>query len=249
MSAARALPRIDFPFVSDRVDEHGAAYAGSQLQTQHYVNKRTSHLNEALAEEFPELRAAQISWRSPLAADGYREYWDQAFLKCVGLVQHADQLKAFWPAGGPHWDALAVVEFDGSERSGVILGEGKSYPSELYGGGCAAKPGSASRVLIENSLGWTQQQLGVVEKTAADWSGPLYQNANRLAHLCWLRSLGVRAWLVHLLFTADPHGPTTEPEWLAALKKTDHELGLAAIRVDHAGHVFLSAGNRSELVG
>jgi hypothetical protein len=235
--------------VTDRVDEHGAAYAGSQLQTHLYVNKRTSQLNEALAAAFPDLDAADIGWSSPLANDGHREYWDKPFLERVGLTQHADQLKAFWPAGGPHWDALAGVRFDGSERPGVILGEGKSYPGEFYGGGCAAKPGSASCELTETSLYWTGQQLGVIGKTADDWCGPLYQSANRLAHLCWLRSLGVRAWLVHLLFTADPHGPTTEPEWLAALEKTDQELGLAGIRVDHAGHVFLPAGNRSELIG
>lgn len=232
--------------MADRVDEHGAAYAGSQLQTQLYVNKRTSHLNESLAAEFPGLPAAGIEWFSPLAGDGYREYWDRAFLERVGLLQHVDALKSFWPSRGPHWDALAVVELDGSGRPGVILAEGKSYPGELYGGGCRAEPDSRKR--IEDSLAWTQQQLGVTSKTAADWCGPLYQNANRLAHLCWLRSLGVRAWLVHLLFTGDPHGPTTEPEWVAALKKADEELGLAGIPIEDASHVFLEAGTREDML-
>jgi len=234
--------------MADRVDEHGAAYAGSQLQTQLYVNKRTSQLNDALVTEFPGLPAGGIAWRSPLASDGYREYWDRAFLEHLGLIQHVDALKAFWPTGGPHWDALAVVELEGSDRPGVILAEGKSYPAEFYGGGCAAEQASSSRKLIEDSLSWTQQQLGVNGKTAADWCGPLYQNANRLAHLCWLRSLGVRAWLVRLLFTGDPHGPTTEPEWLAALKKADTELGLAGLGVEHAGHVFLEAGTREDIL-
>ena len=57
-------------------------------------------------------------------------------------------------------------------------------------------------------------------KTPADWCGPLYQNANRLAHIYWLRSLGFRAWLVHLLFVDDKHGATSEAQWEAALLKT-----------------------------
>jgi hypothetical protein len=66
-------------------------------------------------------------------------------------------------------------------------------------------------------------------------------------HLCWLRSLGVRAWLCHLLFTDDPHRPTSRAEWLTALGNADNELGLAGIRLEHAGHVFLAAGSRAEL--
>jgi hypothetical protein len=104
-----------------------------------------------------------------------------------------------------------------------------------------------SRTLIEKSLGWTQAQLGVRTKTSADWCGPLYQNANRLAHVYWLRSVGVRAWLVHLLFIDDPHGPTSEPEWEAALKKTDDELGLTGLTVAAVGHVYLPAGRYDEL--
>jgi hypothetical protein len=39
--------------------------------------------------------------RVALADDGYREYWDHGFLGRVRLAHHADQLKTFWPAGGP----------------------------------------------------------------------------------------------------------------------------------------------------
>src|SRR4051812_39438837 len=138
--------------MADRTDENGAAYAGSQLQTQLYVNKRTETLNDAIRETFPELTEASFQWRSPLAADGYAEYWDRAFLEAVELGHHSTDLKAFWPRGGPHWDALAVVNVPGSTRPGVLLGEGKSYPGELYGSGSQAKPKSMSRTLIEKSL-------------------------------------------------------------------------------------------------
>jgi hypothetical protein len=234
--------------VADRVDESGAAFAGSQLQTQLHVNKRTGELDDAIREEFPELAGAAFEWRSPLAADGFAEYWDRAFLDRVDLGHHAADLKAFWPTGGPHWDALAVVKRPGSDRPGVLLGEGKSYPGELYGSGCQAEPGSPSRTLIEKSLGKTQERIGVSSKRPADWCGPLYQNANRLAYVYWLRSLGVRAWLVHLLFLDDPHGPTSASEWEAALNKADEELGLTGITVDAAGHVLLPAGTRNELL-
>lgn len=214
-----------------------------------YVNRRTDELDAAIRRGFPDLGDATIEWRSPLAADGYAEYWDKAFLDRVDLGHHAAELKAFWPTGGPHWDALAVVRTPESSRPGVILAEGKSYPGELYGSGCQAKPRSVSRVLIEKSLAATQQRLGVVGKTPGDWCGPLYQTANRLAHLQWLRSLGVRAWLVHLLFLADPIGPTDAATWENALAEANEQLGLDGIVVDGAGHILLGAGTREELLG
>ncbi|HEY8583312.1 MAG TPA: hypothetical protein VIL49_10200 [Capillimicrobium sp.] len=231
-----------------RVDETGAAYAGSQLQTQLYVNRRADQLGDAIRAELPELSGATLTWRSPLAADRYREYYGQAFLDRVGLGEHAAALKAFWPPRGPQWDALAVVELPGSGRPGVLLCEGKSYPGELLGGsGTTAAPGSESRQLIEKSLAWTQQRLGVEGKTGADWAtSPVYQSANRLATLQWLRSLGVRAWLVHLLFVDDPHGPTTPDEWGAAVRQADEMLGLSG-PVPGAGHVLLPAGRQEEL--
>jgi hypothetical protein len=78
---------------------------------------------------------------------------------------------------------------------------------------------------IEKTLAWTQGRLGVALDTDP-WVGPLYQNANRLAHLCWLRSRGVRAWLAHLLFTDDPHGPTSADEWEHAVRMPTRRSGL-----------------------
>jgi hypothetical protein len=44
-----------------------------------------------------------------LTGKNYAEHWDAAFLNRLDLEAHADALKRFWPSGGPHWDALAVV--------------------------------------------------------------------------------------------------------------------------------------------
>jgi hypothetical protein len=227
-----------------RLDNSGAAYKGSQLQTQLWVNRRPEQLAEVLAGPFPELAAADIDWRSPCAAENYREYQDAAFLKAVGLAGYAEQLVGnFWPRGGPVWDGLAVANLKG-ER-GVILVEGKSYVGELFGGGCQATPTSQER--IDAALARTQRWLHL-EPDPARWCGRLYQSANRLAHLYWLREVvGVRAWLVHLLFVADPHGPTTADDWKQAMTAADTELGLTK-PVDGAGHVMLQAGTREELV-
>ena len=234
--------------MADRVDENGAAYAGSQLQTQLYVNKRTAALDDAIRAVFPELAGATLVWRSPLAGDGYREYWDTAFLQRLGLHKHVDALKRFWPTGGPHWDALGLVHLPDENTPGALLAEGKSYPNEmLKGSGTAASGGSPSRALIENSLAWTQGRLGIPLDTDK-WTGPLYQNANRLAHAQWLQSRGVRTWLVHLLFTGDPHGPTGEKEWEQAVATAEADLGLANRKVALAGHVLLPAGTREELI-
>jgi hypothetical protein len=162
--------------MADRVDENGAAYAGSQLQTQLYVNKRTTELDASIRAALPELADATLEWRSPLARDGYREYWDAAFLARLGLDEHVNALKRFWPTGGPHWDALALVYQPGDGRPGVLLAEGKRYPNEmLKGSGTTAAGGSPSRALIEKSLAWTQGRLGIPLDTNA-WTGPLYQN-------------------------------------------------------------------------
>jgi hypothetical protein len=129
-----------------------------------------------------------------------------------------------------------------------MLAEGKSYPDEMLKGSSAGATDPDSKRTIEKALAWTQGTLGIPLDVEA-WTGPLYQNANRLAHVYWLRSRGVRAWLVHLLFTGDPHGPTSEVEWENAISEADKRLGLDEVVVEAAGHVLLPAGKRDELVG
>jgi hypothetical protein len=222
---------------------HAPGPKGSQLQTQLYVNRRREHLDAALVGEFPELATAGITWRSPLAEDDYAEYYDSAFLELLGLARLAPLLTDFWPESGPRWDALATVETDAG--SGVLLVEGKSYPRELLGKGCAASP--LSQMLIEAAIAHTQEWLGLTP-FPAPWCGPLYQTANRLAHLYFFRVIaGVPAWLAHLLFVDDPHRPTTAEQWEKAMAGASMELGLPRA-VPGAGHVMLPAGTLEELV-
>ncbi len=231
------------------MDDLGRAHAGSQLQIQIYVNRRPAELSRHVLAALPSLASlgANIRWVSPLESERFVEYQDRAFLRAVGLEHLASRLSAFWPSGGPVWDALAAVEFKKYPGvKGVILVEAKSHPPEVYGGGCKASP--RSRKKIEAALGETKRWLRVRED--ADWTGPLYQSANRLAHLYFFREVArVPAWLVNVYFFDDRHSPTSREEWEVALVQVKAESGLPGVAIPHAGEVFLCAGSRGELVG
>jgi hypothetical protein len=173
-----------------------------------------------------------IHWVSPLAADNYSEYRDKEFLGFIGAGHLAPKLREFWPRGGPCWDALARLD-----GGGCVLVEAKSHVPELYGNGCGAVGESLS--LIQSSLARTKAMLGV--SPDADWLGRLYQSANRLAYLYFLREIGkVDAFLASVYFTGDPHSHTTRQEWDEAIRTVNEELGIAS-PVPYSVSVFLGA--------
>ncbi|MBL7177378.1 MAG: hypothetical protein ISS66_16265 [Desulfobacteraceae bacterium] len=96
-----------------RVDDVGRAYAGSQLQIQLYVNRRSEELCQKVIQGLPDLASLypRLHWISPLENDKFAEYQDTAFLKACGLKNLSAELKAFWPHRGPVWDALATIEW------------------------------------------------------------------------------------------------------------------------------------------
>lgn len=232
-----------------RVDGFGRAYAGSQLQIQIFVNRHPAELSERLLEILPSLaeRNPRIRWVSPLESDGFEEYQDEAFVNAVGYGHVVESLNAFWPKGGPTWDALAVADLGGDEHSkGIVMVEAKSHPPEVYGRGCRAS--RRSRARIEEALLETKRWLGVSED--ADWTGPFYRSANRLAYLYFFReTIGVPAWLANVYFVSDPYLPTSIEEWRVALRQVKYEMGLTNITVPYAADVFLDAKDRRELVG
>jgi len=155
-------------------------------------------------------------------------------------------LRKFWPRGGPVWDALARVEYgEMNTGKGVLLVEAKSHPPEIYGSGCQASPKSRSK--IEEALLLTKRWLGVKEDI--DWTGPLYQSANRFAHLYFFREIAnVPAWLVNTYFLNDPHSPTEYAEWQRVLKEVKTELGISGFEVPFMADIFLEARDRIELI-
>lgn len=221
---------------------------GSKGQVRTYVNRRSAHLSRAVLRALPELarRDAVLVWTVPRAERELREPRDREFLKAIGRADLAPELARFWPAGGPSWDVLGVAVLPYGPP-GVLLGEGKSYPDEMKHP-CTA--GRASRSRIEQALAHARRELGVAEDRAGIWIDTYYQYANRLAHLVWLRSQGIEAWLVNLLFVGDStHGhPTTREQWETAIATVDEAMGLAR-RVDGLAEVYLPAVTQAEFIG
>jgi len=225
----------------------GRAQRGSRRQLQDYVNEHEEAITKAVMEALPprlQELDAHIRWVSPIAQDDYAEYRDGDFISAVQLGDSAGELASFWPTGGPSWDALAIVSDSARRtRSGVILVEAKSHISEIYGNGCQA--GLHSRDLIEKALTTAKEWCGA--NTDADWTGSLYQSANRLAHLYFIRErLKCPAWLVNVYFVNDPIGPAERDTWTAELQKVKRSLGLTH-NVPFTIDLFLPALNSAEV--
>jgi hypothetical protein len=214
---------------------------GSRRQLQDYVNEKADILSQTVLAALPprlaEL-AATIRWVSPLARNDYQECRDGDFLRAIGAENQSTRLADFWPSMGPCWDALGVItDPAGRLKPGAILVEAKSHIPEIYGNGCQA--GNSSLDKIDRALAETRQWLGV--EGDADWRGPLYQYANRLAHLYFLREKTEKpTWLVNLYFLDDPIGPTSQEEWRVEIPKVKRLLGING-QVPNAVDVFLPA--------
>lgn len=193
---------------------------GSLKNIQLLVNNRSSLINTQLVSAFPKLIKHNISWMSPLATDNFAEYRDEDFIVRVSLNKAKINLKSFWPNQGPQWDALAKTD-----KGAIILVEAKANIPEVVSPASGAKAVS-SRKLIAKSLQATKDFLGV--NNDIDWAGTFYQYTNRLAHLYFLRSKGVEAYLVNTYFTGDKSvdGPATKEEWMAALIVVNKYLGI-----------------------
>jgi hypothetical protein len=218
------------------VDASGRAYAGSQRQIQTYVNDSADVFSKAIAESLgtslpPSVR---IEWVSPLKREGYAEYRDGDFLRILGIQQYESELLTFWPKGGPCWDALARVWFSDG-HCGCVLVEAKSHVDEIYCSGCRASDGSRQQIL--RALCKTKAWLGVAPE--AEWTGRLYQSANRYAHLYFLRVVaGVDAFLTNVYFINDPHSRTTIQDWTATVREVKQQLGLT-VPVPFSGEVYI----------
>jgi hypothetical protein len=86
---------------------------------------------QILVNEHPEvidkaIGFGPVTWISPLRPDDYAEYWDDEFLRKLGLLPPEHPLDGFWPKGGPRWDVL------GRNRAGAaILIEAKAHEWEF----------------------------------------------------------------------------------------------------------------------
>lgn len=189
----------------------GRAERGSQKWLQRFVAEAPAALQPR--------GLPPLDWISPLAADGYAEYMDGAFLDKLDLARLKPALAEFWPRSGPRWDGLAVFD------DGVVLVEAKAHTDEfLTTSSKATDP--ASVAMIAAALSACRSALGADDRS--DWVRCYYQYANRLAHLWWLRGQGVPAHLlfVHFVGDAERKGPDSPREWEVAERAAHYALGL-----------------------
>lgn len=197
-----------------------AAERGSQKWIQLAVNDHTAFLDRSICEAFDFNRSESITWLSPLIEDEYAEYRDNAFVDRLSLKLPKRPLQEFWPRRGPQWDGLGRTD-----SGSVLLVEAKANLPELISS--ASQASAVSMSLIQTSLREVQDFLGV--EANIDWTGKLYQFANRIAHLYLLRELNqVPAYLVFVYFIGDKEvgGPGLVSEWKAALAVVKGVLGI-----------------------
>ena len=197
----------------------GVKNKGSQKYIQKLINLNAHLINRKIIEAFDLKENLNIEWVSPLLNDHYAEYRDKDFLSRLGLDALREDLRKFWPRGGPQWDALAMGD------DNIFLVEAKSHISEIRSSSRVKNPASVK--LIEKSLSDTRKFIG--SKTKADWLSYFYQYTNRLAHLYFLRELNKKkAFMVFIYFLSDSsmNGPETKEEWLGAISRMKEHLGI-----------------------
>ncbi len=197
---------------------------GSQKWIQKIVNDQPEILNSQIRRALKLPEEERIDWLSPLRADDYAEYRDEAFLNLLGVKLEKVPLRQFWPKGGPQWDALGKIS-----SGKLLLVEAKSHISELLSSLQAKDKGSKRK--IKASLKETKAYLHA--KATVDWSQSFYQYANRLAHLYLLKKNGLPAYLIHVYFINDVemNGPTSSLEWQGAIKLLNSYMGIGKHRL------------------
>ncbi|MEJ2120748.1 MAG: hypothetical protein P8Z76_08550 [Alphaproteobacteria bacterium] len=188
---------------------------------QELINKRSDLINGEVSTKLGIDRDSLIEWLSPLQDDQFAEYSDGDFLERLNIPLDSDELSKFWPASGPNWDGLARI---GSDK--VLLIEAKAHIGEMISGPSSAR-NELSVDLIRSSLASVQSYCAAPSNL--DWNGPVYQYANRVAHLYFLRNVhSINAHLGNVYFVNDREmgGPSTVDEWMGAIVLTKSLLGL-----------------------
>jgi hypothetical protein len=197
------------------------ASRGSQRWLQMAVARTPYLLDAALRRAGVMAEEDSVEWRSPISSTRFMEYRDGAALSLLGIDTLPKQsLADFWPSGGPVWDALGV------STAGVkILVEAKAHIAEAASPASKASPDSLAR--IRRSLAAARKHYA--PRATAEWSGSLYQYANRLAFQFFLNSVnGTPSKLVFLDFcnATDVNGPRDEAEWRGATEMIHALLGI-----------------------
>ena len=188
------------------------------------VNDYPNYLNDCISKAFG-WDSTCIEWRSPLRDDDYAEYYDQEFLERLSVNDLRTPLHEFWPKSGPRWDGLACTK-DGK----LILIEAKAHIEESVDYRSKASANALAR--IEKRL--DEAKAAFRANPDASWYSPLYQIANRLAHLYYLAEINKKvAYLVFVNFAnaTDVEIPVAREEWKGATRHAHKCLGLKDSRL------------------
>ncbi|MBI2754489.1 MAG: hypothetical protein HYX46_13420 [Betaproteobacteria bacterium] len=219
------------------------ATRGSQRWLQVAVARAPELLQEALRTSGALDYGETVDWKSPLGTENFCEYRDGAVLRCLGIDHLPNRkLSEFWPAGGPVWDALGTT----SEGRHLLV-EAKAHIAE------AASPASQasekSLEVIRSSLAEARRYYS--PRSTAEWSGSLYQYANRLAFQYFFAKVnGLPSRLVFLNFcnAVDVSGPESEAEWHGATKLIHSLLGVPDdLRNRGVFHAFVDARKLTDI--
>lgn len=204
-------------------DASAGPYAarGSQRWLQIAVNEAPGVLQRALTEAGALQPGEEIEWKSPKAETHFGECRDGAALRLLGIESlPVRSLEQFWPKRGPVWDALGV-----SSSGKLLLVEAKAHIAEAASPASRASAGSLEH--IERAL--AEARSHYAPRATAQWSGLLYQYANRLAFQYLLKTVnGLDSCLVFLDFcnASDVNGPPSPAEWRGATELIHALLGL-----------------------
>lgn len=207
---------------------------GSLKDIQVLVNDHPALFTKYIKDKL-DIQSKDIEWVSPLAKDDFAEYRDGDFLNRVGINQLKIPLHDFWPKNGPQWDALGK----GSDKE-VFLVEAKAHIDEIVSS-CGAKS-PKSRKRIKRRFKETRDYLKC--KPSIDWSTGLYQYANRIAHLYFLRHLNkINAYLIFVSFVNDTtHITTSREAFEGALQLEKNLLGLSKHKLTkYIAEIFIPA--------
>ena len=207
------------------------ASSGSQRWLQFAVQNAPALLDAALQRAGAIGPNESVEWRSPLSAANFCEYRDLAALRLIGIDALPNRsLAEFWPPRGPVWDALGV-----SSGGAKVLVEAKAHIAEAASPASQASPPSLEH--IRRSL--NEARAFYAPRAKAEWSGSLYQYANRLAfHFMLSRLNGISSRLVFLDFcnATDVKRPASEAEWKGATELIHALLGIPSDLSKHGVH-------------
>ena len=212
------------------------AAKGSQFHIQSYVNDYSDSLNQAIFSHSPSLLAytegqQDITWKSPLAVEDYKEYQDDFFKLYyddnVAIKQAIQDMRLYWPKKGPVWDGAGVVK--GTAENGLLLVEAKSHLQETKSKIMASSEQSKDR--IKKTITETKTQF-CSAAPITPWQEQYYQLANRLAYLYILnQKLQIPTWLILVNFVDDETlgqtKKTSRKQWLAHYQQVFQTLGIS----------------------